>query len=354
MKIAVYITGHGFGHLTRALAVMKALRRRDASIQFFIRTTAARAFIERELEPPLRIDNVQTDTGGVERNILFSDGVAAIEKAQAFHASVEPLIEREVAFLRSESVDVVLADVPPLASEIAHRAGVPSVSVANFTWDRIYEEYPGSEEIVARLRAWYGKATLGLEVPLGHEATAFPRRERIPLIARKSHAVREEVRRELGLADRDVAVLVGLKGAELDGRKLAAADQIVYFSFASIRGDSVRHLGEEWQARFTDVMVAADVVLSKPGYGIAGECIANRRPLVHLPRFGFAETPFLLSGMEGKIPHEPIALEELETASLTDAIQRLAEMDFQYPEVPVNGADVAADRILALVEREKA
>jgi hypothetical protein len=349
MRIAYYITGHGFGHATRALTVMKALRKKKPYIQLLIRTTAPEAIFRREISWLFELAAVQTDTGGVEKNILFSDPEATIARAREFYSGADEIADREAGELRRLGADVVVLDVPPLAAEIAHRAGIPSVAIANFTWDRIYADYPDSGDVVARIRGYYAKVTLGLQTPLGHECDAFPRRENIPLIARKSNASREAVRRELGIDESDIAVLVALKGDELQGRALAATDpRIRFFAFARIDGPRVERLGDEWQPRFTDVLIASDVVLSKPGYGIVGECLANRRPLVHLPRHGFAETPYLYEAMEGVMPHRAIELEDLEPDRLAGPLLELAGDGFSYPEARIDGAGIAAERILAV------
>lgn len=346
-RIAFYITGHGFGHAIRAVTVMKALRAARPDIEICIRTRAPRALIEREVPPPVFLEQVQTDTGGYERSLLFSDPEKTIAVARDFYARIEPIIESEVAFVKSAKIDLVLSDVPPAASEIAARAGVPSVVVANFTWDRIYAEYPESEAIVEQIRGYYEKTTLALEVPLGHPIDVFPRRERIPLIARKAEADAARTRRELGVEDGQVAVLLALKGDETAGRRLRVDDATIrLYTFSAIEGDGVIRLDEEWQTRFPEVLAACDVVLSKPGYGIVSECIANKRPLLHLPREGFLETPFLLEDMEGLIPHWPIGLECLADGSLETVIRDAAEVDHPYPEIRIDGAEVAAEKII--------
>lgn len=40
---------------------------------------------------------------------------------------------------------------------------------------------------------------------------------------------------------------------------------------------------------FTEILAICDIVISKVGYGILADCIANRAALLHPPRTGFAE-----------------------------------------------------------------
>jgi hypothetical protein len=82
----------------------------------------------------------------------------------------------------------VVADVPAAAFEIAARADVPSIGLANFTWDWIYEpfltEMPECAPLVDHLRAHYAQATLLLRLPFHGDMSAFPHIEDVPLIGR--------------------------------------------------------------------------------------------------------------------------------------------------------------------------
>ena len=46
-----------------------------------------------------------------------------------------------------------------------------------------------------------------------------------------------------------------------------------------------------------DLVNAADVVLGKPGYGLASECVTHRVPFAMVDRSDFRETPCLVSRM---------------------------------------------------------
>ncbi len=343
---AVYITGHGFGHAMRAASVMGALHDACPDLQFHVRTPVSESLLRTAIPFPFVYKDVRVDTGAFEANVLETDAARTLEVLRAFHETAEDVAESEAAELVRQGVSFVLSDVPPLASEIAARAGVPSFAVANFTWDRIFAAMPGADSEVERIRGWYRSTTLGFEVPLGHRLDAFPRVERAGLIARISRADRREVRGELGLAPKERAVLVVLKGPELDGVTLAAPEGIRYLTFLDLAGDHVLRLEASWQRRFPDLVAAADVVLSKPGYGIVGECIANRTPMLHLPRRGFAETPYLVADMDRYLPHRPVEGADLGDARALEAsIQELVEVPFP-DSPPMDGAETIARRVL--------
>jgi len=52
----------------------------------------------------------------------------------------------------------------------------------------------------------------------------------------------------------------------------------------------------EGDVRFPDLVAIADVMISKPGYGIVSECALHQTTMVMVKRSSFRETPFLLEG----------------------------------------------------------
>lgn len=351
MRIAVYITGHGYGHAIRALTVMQALQRVRPATHFHLRTIAPRKLFQGALsEGSFVYTPVQLDTGGVELGLLDTDIAETVQRAKDFLPRLPEIITAEANFCEAEKIDLVLFDVPAAAAQIACRAGIPSVALANFTWSGIYEEYPETEYLVDQLREWYSSTTLALQTPLGYDLDEFPLKKCIPLIARRSTAHADAVRRELGLHEDQIAVLMALRG--LPGVPHASDPRIVFLSFDDIEREHVIQLGNEWQPRFPDVLMACNAVLSKPGYGIVGECIAAQKPLLMLPRTGFRETRHLLEDMEGTIPHAMVTMLELQSGSFEDKLHEVLQPFWPSKRIPHNGAEIAAREILALMARD--
>ncbi len=348
--LAVYITGHGYGHATRVAAVLKALRARLPHVRLLLRTTAPRSVFEGYLGGEFEYEPVALDCGVGELDILRSDLDGTLRAWRGFLPREEELAAREADFLRREGAHAVYFDLPPLAAEVAARAGIPSIGVSNFSWDYIFADFarhdPFFGELAERFARLYEKTTLALELPLGHELTAFPRRRRVPLVANRSHADRAEVRRQLGLQPGQRAVLVALRQARLPGLDASSLPEGTrLLAFGELEGPGVLQLPEEWMSRFTDLLAACDAVLSKPGYGVASECIANRVPLLHLPRIDFAETEPLLEQLSRLIPQRGMTVEELETGRLGRCLEELFVLAerWQWRDTDCSGAGAVAD-----------
>ena len=143
--VCYYITGHGLGHATRSLGVIKSLLKRKYSV-----------YIVSALEPSFFIQNITEeyntegnfvcekrclDTGAIQSDALTIDVKSSLEKYyNTIYTKRDELIAFEVDYLSRNSVNLVLSDATPLAFAAAAKAGILSVIVSNFTWDFIFSE----------------------------------------------------------------------------------------------------------------------------------------------------------------------------------------------------------------------
>uniref|UniRef100_A0A8R7QQI6 L-arabinokinase n=1 Tax=Triticum urartu TaxID=4572 RepID=A0A8R7QQI6_TRIUA len=141
LVFAYYITGHGFGHATRALEVVRHLI--GAGHEVHVVTAAPEFVFTTEIDSPsLHIRRVLLDCGAVQADALTVDRLASLEK---YHQTAvvprEAILRTEVEWLHSIKADLVVSDVVPVACRAAADAGIRSVCVTNFSWDFIYAEY---------------------------------------------------------------------------------------------------------------------------------------------------------------------------------------------------------------------
>jgi L-arabinokinase len=94
-----------------------------------------------------------------------------------------------------------------------------------------------------------------------------------------------------------------------------------------------------------DLVLAADLVLGKPGYGTVAEAIVARRPFVITPRGDFREFPVLARGIEENLPSARLTLEELVGGEWTPALRRALSAPAPGLKVGLEGAAFAARRV---------
>ena len=132
VHIAAYITGHGFGHATRMAAVIGALAERLPQLTVSLVSTAPEWLFQLNLSVPFRFRARALDVGVVQRDSIHLDAPGTLGAYAHALERQDALIEEEAAILQRESVDLVIADIPPAAFPIARRAGIPGVGMATF------------------------------------------------------------------------------------------------------------------------------------------------------------------------------------------------------------------------------
>ena len=126
------------------------------------------------------------------------------------------------------------------------------------------------------------------------------------------------------------------------------------FVVDSVRGEAppnVRVVNEATRRTlglgYEDVVGAADVVVTKPGYGIVKDAIAGRTRNVYTQRGDFPEYPILVAEMARYLPCAYVSNEELRAGRLGEAIQSVLGQAFPDPP-PMDGARLAARRVLEM------
>ncbi|HEY3045474.1 MAG TPA: hypothetical protein VGJ39_15695 [Vicinamibacterales bacterium] len=343
MRVVFYISGHGFGHASRDVELIKTIAAADRDVRFVARTMMPGWLFERA-RASVDVQPLETDTGLIQIDSLRFDEQQTVVRAADFYRTFDQRAEAEAAVLKELGADLVVGDIPPLAFAAAERAGVKSFALGNFTWDWIYRTYPAFEdqapEVIPTIQAAYATATRALRLPFhgGFEPMAAVTAD-IPLIARRSHRDPTDTRRRLGITAGRPFVLAsfGAYGAPLPYDAINATGQ-----FTLINVEQRPPHGLEYQ----DLVAAADVVVSKPGYGIVSECIANNTALLYTSRGNFIEYDLFVAEMPRVVRCRYISQEDLLAGRWADAISSLLAQPSPPERARIDGAEVAAAQVL--------
>jgi L-arabinokinase len=363
LRLAFYISGHGFGHASRQVEIINALARRHGDSTYLIRSTAASWLFERTLNTAFTLDSRPTDTGVVQIDGLHLDARATVDRAREFYADFDRRAEDEADLLRTARIGAVISDAPPLACAAARRAAIPCFVAANFTWDWIYEgfagEFAAAPSVIPAIRRAYADATAAWRLPMHGGFETFTRIRDVPLVARHATRTPVETRGVLGLPlDRRLA-LASFGGFGVQGIDVAALDcldtwDVVLTGSAPppATASGVHAFGDaeiyDSGIRYEDLVRACDVVLTKPGYGIVSECIANDTAIVYTPRGAFAEYPILVEHIERWLRHAFIEHADLLAGRWRRALDAAVQCAPPSERPATNGAGVIADIIAAL------
>jgi hypothetical protein len=307
------ITNHGFGHATRTAAVAATVQQRLPDVQIILATTAPGWLFENYLAPGFRIRPKAFDIGVVQSDSLTMDTAATLAQLQAIQQSAADQIASEAAFLRAEGVDLVLADIPPLAVAIAHAADVPCWMVSNFGWDFIYRPWGGEFEAIADWVAdQFGQCDRLFRLPFHEPMAAFPAVEEAGLTGGNPRFEVEELRSRWSLtAPTEKTILLTFGGLGIEAIPYAGLVNFPDWQFLTFdqQAPDLPNLFKVPNREFrpVDVMPLCSRVVSKPGFSTFSEACRLDLPIVTLTREGFAEAQVLVNGMQDYAYHQVLS-----------------------------------------------
>jgi hypothetical protein len=359
--VAVYVSGHGFGHTTRVCEVLRALRRRDASCVLAIVTSAPESLYREAGFGEFLFRADECDVGLEQHGALVIDTGRSLARWRGFVSDWPRRVEAEAAWLRSVGAAVVLGDIPPLAFAAARAAGIPGLAMANFSWDWIYGHLARHEPALGEAAEWAADGYRGAErlmrLPFYGDLSVFREIADVPLVARQPAVPREEARRRLRLPA-NPTVLLSFGGLGLPGFEPARLAGLRGFVFLVSEAPTAalpanfrlvdRPALAGVDLGYADLVGAADVVVTKPGYGIVTDCIGAGTRLVYTDRGDFPEYPILVEQMARWLPcayvtHAQLAAGDIDTA-LDDVLGSAVP-----PKPDLTGADVVARGLLAAI-----
>ena len=357
MRVAAFITSHGFGHAGRACAVLNALHARRPTLAAEVFTAVPDGFLRTSLAMPYQRILKLTDVGMIQRGPFHADLESTAQAVTAFLDGLERAAEAAAARLGEARCGAVLSDISPLGILAAVHAGIPAVLIENFRWDWIYtslEDAP--QELRAtgeRLAEIYHRADLHLQAPPVCEATAGAIQLTLP-VARAARSSRAEARRALGAEGEAPLVLVttgGVSGEQSFVDALGRRPDLLFLVTGADRSGrvgNVIHFEMVEPLYLPDLIRASDAVVAKLGYSTLAEVWREGRPLLRVPRAQWPEGAVLSAWAAEHLPG--IEVDEA-TFQTGDWVARLDEL-LALPLRPAHlraGQDEAAERILPLL-----
>jgi len=322
-----------------------------------VRTTAPE-WLFHNTPTPVLYHRQAIDAGIIQRDSLLMDLRETLAACRKIYDGSETMIDSEQSFIRSNDISLIVGDTPPLCFEIAARAGIPSISITNFTWDVIYrayiDAYPEFHSLAARMTECYERTTLALTLPYPCDTSMFPCQQAIPWVAREYSLTQAQARRMFELPENAAIVLLSFGGLGLERLPLAKLSRQREFFFVTT-GESRKLNGNllvlpGTQSKYEDLVRAVDAIVAKPGYGVVADVLAHRVPILYTDRGDFPEYPRLVEALHDCATAEFIPQDELLAGKLDLYLQRLLSKAPNWPRVELNGAQLAAQRILSMLD----
>ncbi len=312
IPIYVATTAHGFGHATRAGAVIRELLKLNAEILPIFVTTSPPWLLDKYVQGRYLHRPRHLDVGVIQHDGMSMDLEATLKELQALQGRAQQVVRAEVDYIQTNRVKLVFGDIPPLAVAIAQAAGIPCWMEGNFGWDFIYAPYgPDFEPIVTWIAELYSRCDRLFQLPMHESMSAFPHRELVGLTGGDPQYSADEVHTLLELdPDKPVALMTfgGFGILKFPYHNLNDYPDWQFITFDSDAPDFPNLMildGQSW--RPVDIMPVCQCVISKPGYGTISEALRTRTPMVCITRENFAEAPLLFEGLQHYGHHQIVS-----------------------------------------------
>jgi UDP:flavonoid glycosyltransferase YjiC (YdhE family) len=351
--VGCFITPHGLGHASRAIAVVEALQQRHENLQIRILTTVPSSIFAQNLRS-FSYHPILVDVGLVQRSALAADLDATLAALDRFLPFPPALIDECAEIIRD--CQVVLCDIAPLGIIVAERLGIPAVLVENFTWDWLYQSYlpryPQLTEHCRYLREIFHRAHHHIQTePLCRRKAGS---SHLGPIFRRSRGGSEELRRRFA-ADSHKLIVVTMGGIDLQLPSFSRFNGFSDYTFVFTGQNetlqattNVLLLDRRSTCYHPDLMAAADAVICKAGYSSLAECYQAGARVISVGRDDFAETEPLQRFVRQELDGMPIAAECYTDGSWLELLPELLQRDKKAP-AKRNGADQVADVLLTLI-----
>jgi hypothetical protein len=354
--IAYFVSPHGFGHATRAAAVMEAIHTLSPAVHFDIYTQAPEWLFRVSLSGAFTYHSLLSDIGLVQRSPLEEDLPATLERLEAFLPFDTALVKSLADQVQELNCQVVVCDIAPLGIAVAAQAGVPSVLIENFTWDWIYAGYLEAEprfvQPIATLQEEFQSASYHIQTepvchPVPCDLTTHP-------VSRAPRTPRSLTRQRLGVPEEAKMVLVTMGGIE---SSLAFADhpsatEDLFFVVPGGSPQGADHhrilLPHHSDFYHPDLVLASDAIVGKAGYSTAAEAYLSGVPYIYTARAHFRETATIASFIEKELGGFEIQDEAFLGGEWIPGLIKLFEKT-RLKEERSNGAGQAAQFIRALL-----
>jgi hypothetical protein len=306
----IAITNHGFGHATRTASVAATIQKLCPKVLIIMTTTAPRWLLECYIEGDFIHRPRAFDLGVVQADSLNMDKEATLAKLQEIKRNQNSLIASEVNFIRQNRVNLILADIPFLSSNIASSANVPCWMMSNFGWDFIYRSWGGPfTEIADWISDCYSKSDRLFRLPFHEPMSAFQNITDVGLTGGSPRYTPEELRSIWGInTPPEKTILLtfgglGLQQIPYHNLQQFSDWQFITFDASAPELPNLLKIGDKkW--RPVDIMPICGRVVSKPGYGTFSEATKLRLPIVSITRDEFAEAAFILEGIANYNHHQ--------------------------------------------------
>jgi hypothetical protein len=298
------ISGHGFGHAARVVAVLNELGRLIPSLKVVLRTTVPAWYFQDQLQVPWDISACQQDIGCLQQGPLQIDVEGTWAAYGQFHRNWRDRVTEEAAAIKRHSPNVVISDIAYLAIEAGARADLPVVGLSSICWDQVLihlqdEMPPESAPVIQQIQHSYTLADLMIRLAPGIPMPVFRRTIDVGPVAARVEPDHQGVRQALGASATDRIVMIAFGGIPLMSLPWDRIETMTGYRFivpGPVPPWTQRVVSSETLPfPFQTLMASCDILITKPGYGTIVETVASGTRVIYVRRYNFVDEAGLVT-----------------------------------------------------------
>jgi hypothetical protein len=304
VNLLFYISGFGYGHLTRSVALIGAMLAINSNTSVTIKCHPQHFwFVEGYLRSYWQRVTVLPFTSSFR--IVFDQRIWGIDKDDTIREIVKwieqmpEVVQSEIQLVK-QAYDLVISDIVPEAFAVARHFHVRSIAISNFTWYEIAKSFM-DEALVRPLRDYYNLADAFFEYDLS-TSDEIPVKNRVkaglicrPVDQHKVRVYRQQYKRQgRPLLFLSIGGAIGISDIPL-GKD---ADYLCTQGINLPPLENVQFVPQD-ALDTQNYLTACDGVITKCGWSTVAETLIAQKPLFLLQSSnGWAEEAAILRGLQ--------------------------------------------------------
>ncbi|AGY82826.1 glycosyltransferase [Carnobacterium inhibens] len=324
--IAFYVSSHGFGHMTRCLAIIEEVLEKTDYRIYLVCGEFQNNFAKNYLmnyEDRIIFSDVCTDIGLINfQNTLKINNKELEENLWHFINSWETIVEKESQFLSKFDIHHIVSDISPIGALVGKKLKAKNIGISNFTWVEQYESLGIDKDIIEEFKIAYSNFDYFIEYPLAlpMDNLNIPKKS-IGFITRKIELNRvNEIKETYG---KSIFVTCG-RSANLKNISIKNYDGTIFTT------SGIDILGSNKVIKLPvdtldtqNYIAASDIIISKAGWSTISEAVVANKKLVLIEREDVLEDSHNIQQLKQQNRAISIKEEELENIDILDIEQRI-------------------------------
>lgn len=353
MYIALYISSHGFGHMTRCLGIMENILNTSGYNLYIVcgkrQNDFARIYLAKYKDRIIYKDLV-TDIGLVNKeNSLEVDKLSLGQQLYEFTSSWEDIVNDEYDFLKNLNIKCIVSDISPIGTLVGYKLHIPVVLITNFTWVEQYEYIGIDKSIIDKYIQAYSYITKFIKYDLCLPISSVNCQEvyEVGFTCRKIDFNKvEKIKQQYG---KSIMVTCG-KSANLNTINIKNFKGTIVttsgIDIACEEGCNVVNLAIDILDT-QNYIAASTMVITKAGWGTIGEAVLGNTNLVLIERPSAKEDSFNIEKIKENKLGISISEDDLSTIDILNLENQLkSNIDYKKLNTYENDVDKIVNLIL--------